>query len=70
MHDKILYIHSLTVTCKYRPEASFNIHIKESQNRGKCDLGDFNHDADVCARWAGLSVSESADLIGHSHKMV
>uniref|UniRef100_A0A8C4T2T4 Uncharacterized protein n=1 Tax=Erpetoichthys calabaricus TaxID=27687 RepID=A0A8C4T2T4_ERPCA len=32
----------------------------------KGDLSDFEHGMVVCARWAGLSTSETADLIGFS----
>lgn len=32
----------------------------------KGDLSDFEHDMVVGARWAGMSISETADLLGFS----
>lgn len=36
----------------------------------KCDLCDFNHGIVVDARWASLSISESANLLGISYTIV
>lgn len=41
----------------------FNVHIKH-HNEEQCDLNDFDHSMTVSARWAGLSVSETANLLG------
>lgn len=37
---------------------------------GKHDLSDFDHDIVVCGRWAGQSISETADLLGISQDSV
>lgn len=49
--------------CKYGSAASANIHINH-ENRGKCDLCDFDHGMIVGARRAGLSISVTVDLLG------
>ena len=36
----------------------------------KYSLSDFDHGMIVGARWAGLSISETADLLGFSHTTV
>ena len=36
----------------------------------KCDLSDFDRDMIVGARQGGLSISETADLLGFSHTTV
>ena len=45
--------------------ASGNVHINH-QNRGKFDLSDFSCSMIVAARWAGLSISVTVDLLGFS----
>ncbi len=36
----------------------------------KGDLSDFEHGMVVGARWAGLSISKTADLLGFSHTTI
>ena len=36
----------------------------------KCDLSDFDHGMIVGARQGGLSITETADLLGFSHRTV
>ncbi len=42
----------------------------EHQNGKKGDLSDFEHEMVVGARWAGLSISKTADLLGFSRTTI
>ncbi len=42
----------------------------EHQNGKKGDLSDFEHEMVVGARWVGLSISKTADLLGFSRTTI
>lgn len=54
--------------CRYGSRISVHVHIKcqHGPKLWKIDLCDFNCGMGVDTRWAGLRISETADLLGFS----
>ena len=48
----------------------FTSSVGSGEMWGKCDLSDFDHGKIVGARWASLSISVTADLLGCSRTTV